>query len=369
MSLLKLLDNLRETEEKEYVNNIVTFKDFARGVANVFSYLLRKWYWIVLSALLFGGFLFGLASLDEPTYEAQLSFVVNDSNGNGGQNIESSVLSRFGLGGGSSSGGINMDRVMAMAKSSKISRQALFSFVVLEADTMLLANAMIRDLNLKEKWADNAKLKDFSGFPITDSTEANLLISNSAIKALQGELIGGQGMVNIGFDDLSKIATLTVNTPTANLSISIAENIYKSLNTFYIGTVVQQQNETVQRLQERVDSIEREMNAAEARLAIMQDRSAANILQRNTIGQRRQERQVRILNVMYAEIIKNLETARYIQSSITPVFRVLEQPYLPLRSNRKSVPLFTATGLFLGGFLAIAGLIVYRAFRKALSEH
>jgi hypothetical protein len=71
---------------------------------------------------------------------------------------------------------------------------------------------------------------------------------------------------------------------------------------------------------------------------------------------------------MYAEVIKNKETADFILKSETPYFQKLDEPRLPLGgSNGLGWKLSMILGMIAGGFV-FSGLVIGRILWKDLMQ-
>jgi len=110
-------------------------------------------------------------------------------------------------------------------------------------------------------------------------------------------------------------------------------------------------------LEERADSVKLELAAAEARLARFEDRSSNILLRQNIIRGQELNRQVLILSTLYAEVVKNKETAAFLLANEKPAFNLIDAPLEPLNKTTES----WVSALVIGGLLGVilTGIVLF----------
>ena len=71
---------------------------------------------------------------------------------------------------------------------------------------------------------------------------------------------------------------------------------------------------------------------------------------------------------MYAEVIKNKETAHFILKSETPFFQVVDQSELPISAVPKGLVKQLVTGGFLGAFLLSLFFLGRTVYKQTMEE-
>ena len=76
----------------------------------------------------------------------------------------------------------------------------------------------------------------------------------------------------------------------------------------------------------------------------------------------RLKRDVEILNIMYGEIVKNLEVSKFTLLNNEPLLNIIDRPTLPLKVNKLSMIaafiLFSILGLLINSFTLIIKQII-----------
>ena len=115
---------------------------------------------------------------------------------------------------------------------------------------------------------------------------------------------------------------------------------------FYTHTQTAKARHTLDFIQNRADSVLNELKLAELSYARHKD-SNFGMMRARLVGGVRLKREVEILNVMYGEIIKNLEISKVTLLNQKPLINVIDNPRFPLEVVRFS----TMKGLLLFGLL------------------
>jgi uncharacterized protein involved in exopolysaccharide biosynthesis len=105
------------------VQDELTLKELILVIQEYFVYFLRKWYWVVLGALVVGGIFFYNAYTAPVNYDAPLTFMMNDDKGGGIG--AGAILGSLGLGGGEGGGG-KASKLLQLGKSRKVLGKVLF---------------------------------------------------------------------------------------------------------------------------------------------------------------------------------------------------------------------------------------------------
>lgn len=288
-------------------------------------------------------------------YPAVLTFMVREDSQSGGGGI-ASILGQFGLGGGVA-GEFNLDKITELTKSQRIVRAALFDSAQVNGKRDLLANHILDIYRLGEKeWYKSKALRQLR---FQQSNPDSLPpLENLAFKLLHDYTISSKKkLVTVGFAKQTGILSLTVTSLDQNLSIQLCRSLYRHLNEFYVEQSTAQSRVTVKNLQERADSIRAVLTGTERLLARTEDRNLGLLLREDKVPQKRMSSDVQMLTVMYAEVVRNLETASFLLKNSTPIFLDIDQPTVPIIGVRTPLTRSTAYGLVAGFLLGI--LIVF----------
>lgn len=343
----------------------LTLKELILAIQDYARYFLRKWYWFVLGALVLGGVFFWNAYKAPVNYAAPLTFMLN-------QEKEASVgagaiLGSLGLGGGGDGGGNTSLKLLELGKSRQVLGRVLFDSATVDGKTQLIADHLIDIYGYHQEWEESEALKGFyfgDEMPTTDDRTGNRVF-----KSLHNRLVSEEnGLMKMTVNELSGLFDLRVKTLRPELSIVLTEGIYSQLSEYFVTASVSGKEKTLRQLRERADSVKTELGVTEARLARFQDRSSRVPLRQETVRGQELNRQVLILSTMYAEIVKNRETAAFLLASEKPAFNLIDGPLEPLRPSRESWSSALIMGGLLGGVLMGIILFFTKLVRDAMKS-
>jgi hypothetical protein len=328
----------------------------------------NKWY-----VLLAGALGVGLSVLQfinsEDTYSAEFTYMINEDDGDTTSGI-GTILGQFGLGG--SKDEYNLEKIVELSSSLRIVKSALFDSIVIDEKVDNVANHLIMAYDYHKKWKNELE-PDLRGFTFTHTNFDDFGDSeNTALKTLYLKLIGNpdtseKGLISAGYREETGILKFSTETVSEELSAALPKVIYEKISTFYIINAIEKQQQTYNRLNEKVDSIRSILNQTEYRLSKLVDRSAGIFLQENSLERNRLMREVQGLIVIYSEVLKNKETSAFMLSNSTPFFQIIDQPILPILVNSRSILKAVILGGLLGGVVSVGILGIVRIFRVAMS--
>ncbi len=358
-------ENLPQIQSPEPLEEELTLTDIVAKVREYWAELRRSWRILALICLPFLVWQGYMWYTNKPSYGTKLTFMVDDDTGSRG-GLLGNLLGGFGLGGGNS----NNDKILELARSMRIIRQALFQKVDINGQTDYLANHFIRLQNLHEedwnKKPKNPGQASLKGFLFThDSIEQFTRLEYSALKSLYGMLIGSEEyrpLFTARDNADSGVMTLSLSTRSEALTIALLRTIFDQLSDFYINASTEKQQETYEIIRAKSDSLRRLLAGTEYRAAQFKEQN--NLLLRPTdqVPTERLARDKAMLSLMYGESVKNLELADFALRNKVPYIQAIDLPIPPLASvpygKKKAVGLGLGLGLVLGSIFVIARKMV-----------
>jgi len=355
-----------EEKERRYIEeDEITLKELILKIKEFFWEVVRNWKWVVLIVIPFVTFFMYKAVSTPVTYEAELTFMVNEDDG-GGMGGVSAILGQFGFGGGRG-GKNNLDKILELAKSRHIVQQIMFDTISINGRSDIISNHIISFYDYHNKWEkDTTGLRQFlftknAGFSRTE---------NKVIKILYKRIVGSsevEALVSTGINKDTGIMTFSSTTVNEGLSIQLCNLIYDKLSTFYINTTIEKQQQTFDVMQQKVDSIKNAMKRTEYELANFRDSNAGLYTTKAKMREIQLQRDVRVLNEMYAVSLKNFEIADFSLKNKTPFIQVIDMPIEPLKIKEESVVKNLIIGGVLGGFFSIFFLMSRKVYRDTMS--
>jgi len=204
-----------------------------------------------------------------------------------------------------------------------------------------------------------------SGIPFGDLEFSQ----RKAIKIIIGSLIGKDNtsrLIGKSFDKKSGVVTLAVTYKNEDFSIALTNAIYNEVIEFYSDQSLAATSNNVQVLTRKADSIRRELDATRRAFARNSDQALGLLLQEDKVENKSLSFKENMLSLMYAEVQKNLETLKYIESSSMPSFSVIDQPYSPIRPVQKSKILFSFVGMFLSLIISFGVFFIRNWFKQLM---
>jgi hypothetical protein len=321
-------------------------------IQDYFSFLLEKIK--VIFGFLVVGLIIGIsyAILKKPTYEAKLVFMLNDSKSVNMGNL-SALAGQLGLGGQS---GLNVseDRVFYLAYTKRIIGGALLSK---NDQGVSLGDRLIAIRSLKAAWGKDSILNQFESFKAKEISQLSKP-ENKAIEQLiqiilltkkygvdsykkkVSSLVGSQnsGMMYVSFEFTDEL-----------FSKDFVAAVYEELSNFYSIAAIKSLQNNYDLISSREDSLKLALQVIEDQMATTIDNNFQVNKFIGKVGENRLRRKLEILNLFYAEVIKNKEVAKFNLDSERPVFQIVDEPMLPLEAKYKSKAVYASLAGF--GFL------------------
>lgn len=348
-------DNHYEFSFKEVKENLYDFK----------NYFKNMWWKIFISGLIGGTIGLVYASRQPIFYTAKNSFIVEEGKANTGVNSLSSLAGQFGLDLGTNSGGgfISGDNIVYYFKSESLTREVLLSWWD-SSKNKLFIERYLDAYKINGEWKDEKELRNIN---FKQAKERNFFSrkEDSVIQIISLKIINEEIKIN-RLDKKASILELSVKMENEELAKKYCDQLLKVAIDNYILLKTERQLRTVNKLQHRADSILELLNTKTKASAILQTSSIISdqnpvFKTPNIFDYERNNRDKIMLSGMYAEIVKNLELAKFTLSQETPVIQVLDKSLYPLLKNKTSKIKYT---LFLMLLFSIISILFFVLERK-----
>lgn len=338
----------------------ISLKEFILKIQDWCRFLLSKWVVILIAGIIGGAIGFTYAYFKKPVYKAEFSFALEDDKPSSGLGAAMGLATQFGLdlggGGGSAFSG---DNLLELIKSRSIIEKTLLSSVNVVGKKTTLIEYYIAINKFRETWQNDTALKKINFLPDADRSKFTRA-QDSVIGSFYRNLSKG----NLFIDKLDKklsIITVRVNTENELFSKLFAEELVKTVSSFYVDTKTKKSAQTVSILEHQIDSVRHELNAAIVSVASSADHTpnsnpALQILK--TPAQRRQV-DVQANTAILTELVKSLEMSKMSLRKETPLVQIIDKPILPLEKEK----IGKARGLVLGGIIGGFLMIIMLSFK------
>jgi hypothetical protein len=348
-------------EEKEF-----TLQDIIQIVNSYFQEVLKFKYYILLFALLLGFLLAAKNYFTPKKYSENLTFMMDETKAGKGD-VRMELL-------GSLFGGkkeTNLGKIIQLFESRKIVHNTLFDSIVVNGKNDFIANHYLDlyeienlvsqykafPVGYKQSWPK--KLLDNNNFRFTSNKVDNFSIEENQFLRVLYESINGNTTIGIGkklssnLDENTGIMTLNMESHYEDLTLGVLNNIYAHLSEFFIEKSVEKQKKIFDLMTYKKDSIYGALKVAEFSLANFKDSNRKLVTVKGYLKQLQLERELSILNLMYAEVVRQLEATDFTLRSMTPVVQIIDLPRRPIVPKQPSVKTGFVIGFFAGGLLSL----------------
>lgn len=327
-----------------------------------FRYLKRRWLTILLLVIIGGGIGFTIALFTPATYNAKLSFILEEGKSSAGG--LSALAGQFGFDFGSTSGSslLSGENIVGLLKSRKFTRAVLLTSY--DKSSFSLADRYADIYELRDEWEENKRINTKVYFPTTGKDLSR--IQDSLLQIIEIRVLSDHLFVERP-DKKMSFFTVGMTTKDEMLSKLFTERVVEDVVEFYIEAKTRRLRANVTRLQNKSDSIYALLNnktytAAAAQSTLLDINPA---YQTATVAAEVSGRNKLMIGTIYAEIVKNLEIQKINLSQETPVIQVVDNIQLPLTMQRKSKFMYLIIGGILSGIIAVGLLILIRYLKSS----
>lgn len=298
-------------------------------------------------------------------YEAEVSFMLNEEVGS--LPGLSSALGNFGglLGSGDQ---INLYKILELARSRRIAEKLLFGKIKLseEGPEDFLANHLIQEMERQGTWAPRRFYQPEHPLKAFRFQTSNLSgftrLDNMALQQVHQAL---NSMLFTRLSDKTNLMYLTVYGTDEALTHHLCLRLYEELSRYYIDKTVEKQLGTYQGLSRKTDSLKTLMDQKQYSLAGLRDHYRGSWLLTEDVPKTILDQEIRVLQLVYAEAMKNKEVASFALVHKMPFIQSIDLPILPLKSKQLSWPRALMGGVLFG----LLGACLFVCMRKYFRDH
>ncbi|WP_143308046.1 Wzz/FepE/Etk N-terminal domain-containing protein [Chitinophaga vietnamensis] len=340
----------------------MSIKELILKVRKWTGFLLKRWLLILIFGVVGAGLGIAYAILKKPTYNAELTFVLEDNKSNP-LSAYAGIASQFGidLSGASTSGVFAGDNVIGFLKSKLMIEKTLLAKASTLGKDSSLADLYIAIYNKHKLWKNKPELANIA-LPANANRKFSP-VQDSVLGALYEE-VSEKNLVVEKIDKKLSFISATCNSKSEVFSQEFVENLVRNATNFYIETKTMRSKVNVDRLQQKADSLEHLLNKKTYTTAAAQDINQNPARRVATVNLELDTRDKMILQTIYGEVLKNLEVSKMSMLQETPLIQIVDRPTLPLKKEKIS----KLKGAILGGFIAVFFTCVFLVLRKLYRE-
>lgn len=329
----------------------ITLKDILLKLIEYAGVIWSKKVWVLFSIIIAVALSLKIERDQGTTYSGELTFSLNEEGSSPLGGI-GSVLGSLGLG-ASSGGTYNPQKIVELSKSRLINHKVMMDSVIVNNVNDRLIHHLLT--TYATSWQESIEKPDSIKF-IDNDFESMDRTQRKTIQFVHKKIIGSNqeaGLIKVIPDIGTGIIRIEGRTVDEELTQNLIGELYRHVSMYYINKVTANPQQVVKNLTEKSDSVKSLLQSVEYQLANLKDRSLGTTLNRDRLKEEQLSRRVQMLSVIYGEILKNLGVAEFSLGNITPVFVVIDKPFLPLNKSSPKYLKSLITGMLAGLFIAI----------------
>ncbi len=354
-------------------------KDVILYFLDIIKYLKSKFFYILGIGLLSFAFFAYNASKSKSMYSEKLTFMMDEKTGNEIPGLDL-LGNLFGKGGGSDN---NFGKILELFESKRIIHNTFFTKINVKGKNDFLVNHLIdfyglnrliddhKKYGLIDSWAEglrNSNLKFSNSVIDSFSNDEGLLLQLCYEKINGNPNSGLEPLLTSDFNVESGIMTITMKSESQEITLAVLNNVYEQLSEFFIDRTIEKQQKTFNIVKAKKDSIEYALKRKEFSLADFKDRNRNLVTVKGYLDQARLEREVQVLGLMYAEIIKHYETTDFSLKNKTPVVQIIDKPRSPILPSKPSSISKGIFGFIIGSVLASLLFFISFQYKKVMTS-
>ena len=343
-------------------NNEIQLKDILVRVSEYKILLFKKKFTIIICSCLFLAIGVFITFISETEYNAELTFVVESDQSIGSLGGMSGFASQLGFDmPGNNSNTFSQSNIIELLKSRLVIEGTLMQKAKVNDKSDLLIEHYLQINNIKEDWDRSSS---FSGISFHNPTS---YLHDSIRGVIWKEIINENLNVDYQSNE-ANIITLSYVSLDQEFAKEFVENLILEMSKMYTSHQTAKANNTLAFLQNRADSVFKELQVAEQEFAKIKDINQRIVKASGRLKELQLMRKVEVLNTMYLEIIKNLELSKITLLNEIPIINIIDKPILPLEQDRLSLVLTALLSAMLGGFLSVSYFIFWKLFKDAVID-
>jgi uncharacterized protein involved in exopolysaccharide biosynthesis len=318
-----------------------------------FFFLLRRWYLLLLALLAGGALVYYRVSKVKPQYTATISFVLSTDQKD--RNAFSGLASQLGFDGITASPDniFSGENIIELFKSRKLISNALLTEIDKKSHLTL-----VNYIAQREYAAFYKRLGPFGKDP---------LVYNAAQLRLFRMIISKVSTSVTVFKKDKKLIFYLISAKSADpgVAYNLSKYMLDQTSKYFIDTKTKVASTSVNLLRHEADSLARVLMNTYSSTAAMNDRTynlnPSISIQRS--GLMFSQAKASALSSAYIEVMRNLEIAKINLQKETPLYRIIDEPELPLFAIKPNVKRKVFIGAFIGLCLMAAVLAGWRFYK------
>lgn len=304
----------------------------ARNLKILFNALLKKWWLIAIVGLVAGLAGIYYASRQKITYQSSLTFALDGGDG-GGLSGAASLASQFGLSIGSGSNELFAgDNILSIMKSRRLVEQSLLSIDTFDNKPVTFIQYFLDQSKLPN--AKTSNLKDIH-FPVGQPRSSFTYQQDSILYDCYNKFANSYIIADKP-DRKYNIYEVNVTNLNEKFTKDFTDRLVAETNDFYIKICTQKAKQTLDILEQRVDTMKRKVNSSMDGKAEIQDVNLNPAFSAAAVPILKEQANIQVYGGAYAEMFRNLEIAKYQYLKQIPLMQIIDAANYPMKKIKVS---------------------------------
>lgn len=346
--------------KQEEAGNEISLIELVDKWKNWFAYLRTKWLFILIFVLIGAVTGVTISIFQKKDYVAELTFALEEKGG--GANAYAGIASQLGIDLGGEGGAFSGDNSLELIKSRKLIEQTLLTPVMINGEEQLLVNRY-RSFNSDcQDWEEDPVLSAIQ-FKKGEPRSTFSVTKDSLLKVIYRDIKKHNLYVN-KVDKKLNIIHVKCRIEDEFFAKYFIEVLVKNASDFYIETKTKRSKYNVLMLEQRVDSVRRELDKEIFGVAISRDQNTNTLRAQGGVQSVKKQMNVQVLTTMYGELVKNLELSKFSLMREEPLFQVIDIPILPLDNEKFG----KKKGVIIGGIIGFSIALLYLTYKRIFAN-
>jgi hypothetical protein len=296
--------------------------------------LIKKWWWFLITGIVFGIVGIYYTSTKKPVYESRLTFALDAGSDNGGLSGALNLAAQFGFGFGSGGSMFDGDNIIEIIKSRRIIESVLLSSENFKGKPVTLIDYYLELSGTRKRFDEKPLLKNIN-FPVGLQSSQFTYLQDSILNSIFLEF-SSDNIIADRPDKKLSIYELRVKTADEKLSKIFTDRLIESASAFYTEITSKKDRETLEILEQRVGSLKDNVGTSVDIKAAIQDANVNAAFAAAQAQGIKQQFNMQAYGEAYKEMFKTLEMARYQYLKKIPLLQIIDKADYPMKRVKPS---------------------------------
>ena len=323
-----------------------------RSFIDFVKYLLSIWWLLLLLAVITGLAGIWYASTQPVKYDSHLTFVLDQSGGDGGVSSAVNLAAQLGFNIGGGDELFSGDNILEIIKSRRIVEKVLLSVDTFAGKPFTLIEYHLHGIN-KEKPGEKNSTDTIHFQPVNDRRKLSYA-QDSVLYHTYQEFTTDYIKADRP-DKKLNIFSIVVSSQDEKFAKVFTDRLIHETDSFYTDISSKKERETLEILEQRVATMRGNLSSSISDRAASQDANLNPAFSAAQVPLQKQQANIQVYGGAYAEMFKNLELARFQYLKKIPLIQIIDEANYPMKKVKvgklKTGLIFSIASVFILVFI------------------